>query len=112
MIPTEIDRLACAIHALRVDWPAASLRTFITNNLASKPYQECALALAWIATDSTTKTPARVLEAGPWWTNTNVERNPIPMPPRYTPERVDIAAPDYASAAAERIRQTLKGTNR
>jgi hypothetical protein len=30
-------------------------------------YRDVAVALAWIATDATTKTPARLDENGPWW---------------------------------------------
>ena len=63
----EIARLAAAFHALRPDWPAASLRTFIAKNLASRPQRDVAVALAYIACESGTNTPARVLESGPWW---------------------------------------------
>ena len=64
---TEAHRLAAAINALRPDWPLASLSTFIRTKLAEKAYRDAAVALAWIATDEATTTPARVLEAGPWW---------------------------------------------
>jgi hypothetical protein len=64
---TEAHRLAAAIHALRADWPLASLSTFIRTKLADKAYRDAAVALAWVATDEKTTTPARVLEAGPWW---------------------------------------------
>ena len=67
MIPTEIDRLAAATNALRPDWPVQSLRTFITTNLAERSYRDATVALAWVATDPTSRTPKRVLEAGPWW---------------------------------------------
>ena len=63
----EIDRLASAFHVLRPDWPHASLRTFLAKNLANRPRRDVAVALAWIACESNTATPARVLEAGPWW---------------------------------------------
>jgi hypothetical protein len=67
MSQTEAHRLAAAIHALRPDWPLASLSAFIAKSLTDRPYRDAAVALAWIATDPQTQTPARVLEAGPWW---------------------------------------------
>lgn len=63
----EIDRLASAFHVLRPDWPHASLRTFIAKNLAHRPRRDVAVALAWVASESNSATPARVLTAGPWW---------------------------------------------
>lgn len=69
----EIDRIASAFHVLRPDWPHASLRTFIANNLANRPRRDVAIALAWVACESNTATPARVLENGPWWKATNTE---------------------------------------
>lgn len=69
----EIGRLAAAAHQLRPDWPANSLRTFITKNLADRPRRDVAVALAWIACEPNTATPARVLEAGPWWRAAAVE---------------------------------------
>lgn len=68
MNETEIDRIAAAANALRPDWPLASLRTLLTRpQIVNRPRRDVAVALAWVACDSTTKTPARVLEAGPWW---------------------------------------------
>ena len=67
MSQTEAHRLAASINALRPDWPLASLSTFIRTKLADKAYRDATVALAWIATDEKTTTPARVLEAGPWW---------------------------------------------
>ena len=69
----EIERVAAAIHQLRPDWPAASLRTFITKNLAERPRRDVAVALAWIACEPATAKPARVLGAGPWWKAAAVE---------------------------------------
>lgn len=70
----QIDRIALAIHALRPDWRADSLRTFIANQttkaglpLAQMPYRDLAVAFAWIATDDDTRLPTRILELGPWW---------------------------------------------
>lgn len=67
MMPPEIDRLAAAINALRPDWPASSLRTFIDTHLAGRALPDAAIALTWVACDPTSRTPKRVLESGPWW---------------------------------------------
>jgi len=63
----ETDRIAAAMHQLRPDWPATSIRTLIRKHLADRPRRDVAVALAWIACEPATATPARVLEAGPWW---------------------------------------------
>ena len=67
MTKTELARLACAISVHRPDWPEASLRTFLERNLAHRPYLDVSVALTWVATDPDSQSPARVLEAGPWW---------------------------------------------
>lgn len=67
MTPTEITRLAGSIASLRPDWPQSSLHTFITRDLAAKPYRDAAVAMVWVASDPDTQTPRRVLENGPWW---------------------------------------------
>lgn len=67
MIAAEVDRLAHAVNALRPDWPTASLRTWITANLANRAYHDAAVALVWVAVDPASHKPARVLENGPWW---------------------------------------------
>lgn len=69
----EIERIAAAVHAMRPDWPAGSLRTFIAKNLADKPRRDVAVAFAWVACEANTAKPARVLEAGPWWRAAAVE---------------------------------------
>jgi len=69
----EIDRIASAFHVLRPDWPHASLRTFITKNLADRPRRDVCVALAWVACETNTTSPARVLTAGPWWRAVAVE---------------------------------------
>ena len=69
----EIERIASAMHALRPDWPAASLRTLIAKKLGDRPRRDVTVALAWVACESGTATPARVLEAGPWWKAAGVE---------------------------------------
>lgn len=79
MNETEIHRIAQAINALRPDWPIGSLATFITSKLANRARRDVAVALAWIACESESKTPARVLEAGPWWHVGNENRAPRPV---------------------------------
>src|SRR4051812_32951410 len=64
----EKDRIAAAIHALRPDWPVKSLRTILDDpKLSDQPRRDVAVALTWIACEAESKTPARVLESGPWW---------------------------------------------
>lgn len=74
----EIQRLAAAISALRPDWPARSLRTFIERNLADRAYGDLAVAFAWIATRTKTETPRLILEAGPWWKACQVDGTTAP----------------------------------
>lgn len=79
----EKTRIAAAVNQLRPDWPTASLRTLMARpGLANRPRRDVAVALTWIACDAKTHTPARVLEAGPWWQAVAVEgttasRNPF-----------------------------------
>lgn len=67
---TELEHLAAMANALRPDWPIRSLLTHLTANHGTRSYRDLAIALAWIATDPDTQTPARLLEQGPWWTLT------------------------------------------
>ena len=53
----EINRLAAAGSAMRPDWPAKSLATFLGKNLADRAYGDVAVALAWICTRTKTNTP-------------------------------------------------------
>ncbi len=74
MNDNEAARIADMAHALRPDWPVASLRTLLARHeLASKSRRDVAVALAWVACESETTTPARVIESGPWWRAANVE---------------------------------------
>lgn len=68
----ELQRLAMMANALRPEWPVRSLLTRLTTTHAARPYRDLAVALAWIATDPATKTPARLAEAGPWWHATSM----------------------------------------
>ena len=68
MNENEIERIAHAANALRPDWPIGSIRTLLSKpELAHRPRRDVAVALTWVACESKSKTPARVLEAGPWW---------------------------------------------
>ena len=98
MMPEHIDRLACAVHALRPDWAATSLRTFIAVNLAGKATLDASLALVWVALDPATRTPARVLESGPWWRASNPEPQMLtPTPPSAGADSCRICQRDPAS---------------
>ncbi|MBZ2197260.1 hypothetical protein [Occultella gossypii] len=63
----EIDRLAHMANALRPDWPIRSLVTYLAREHVARGYQDLAKAIAHIATDPATSTPARLGESGPWW---------------------------------------------
>lgn len=74
MTPTEIDRLADGFHHLRPDWPTAQLRTLLNSpSLRDRPRRDVLVALAWVAAESGTASPYRVLEAGPWWRAAGVD---------------------------------------
>ena len=83
MNQTDIQRLAAATNALRPDWPTRSLITFLANNLGERANLDATVAMAWIAADPQTRTPARVLEAGPWWQATRpaASETGAPQPP-------------------------------
>jgi hypothetical protein len=89
---TQAARLAAAINALRPEWPAQSLLTFIGKNLTGRAYRDAAVALAWIAADPTTLTPARVLEPGPWWQAANAQ-NP-------TVSAISLKCPEHPAERA------------
>lgn len=69
----ETQRIAAALHAARPDWPAASIATLIRKHLADRPRRDVFVALAWVASEPNSATPARVLESGPWWKAAGVE---------------------------------------
>lgn len=74
MNENEQARIADMAHSLRPDWPVASLRTLLARHeLANKSRRDVAVALAWVACETETTTPARVIESGPWWRAANVE---------------------------------------
>jgi hypothetical protein len=116
----EIERIAAAMHQLRPDWPAASLRTLIAKSLMDRPRRDVAVALAWVACESGTATPARVLETGPWWKAAGVEGTTSPRQPFDPGENCAVcslppnkcrahALPDHEYVtAAEHARQAAK----
>lgn len=123
MIRAEVERLARSSNALRPDWRYDSLVTFIETHLGDRPYRDAAVAMTWIATDPETRTPARVLEAGPWWRAVMVDVpvtavNPAsscpwhPDQPRScqccAADRRQIAAPDQVRQYAAKIRQRIR----
>ncbi len=68
MNEAEIERIAAAINVARPDWPLPSLITLLKRpELAHRPRRDVFVALAWVASETATQTPARVIEAGPWW---------------------------------------------
>jgi hypothetical protein len=86
MNQAEMDRLALAVHALRPEWRADSLRTWITHNLAGRAVLDASLALVWVALDQESRTPERVLSNGPWWAagNPRPAGSSAPQPPHIT----------------------------
>lgn len=71
---TEASRIADAIAAVRPDWPARSLRQFVAARLRDRAFADVLVALAVVAADPASETPARVLEPGPWWLATRANR--------------------------------------
>lgn len=84
----EIERLSAAFNVLRPDWPARSLATLLRRpELVHRPRRDVAVALAWIACESATANPGRVLEAGPWWKAAALDSGP----PTWTPPKAHEA---------------------
>lgn len=69
----EAQRIAASMHQLRPDWPASSLLTLIRKSLMDRPRRDVTVALAWVACEANSHTPARVLETGPWWRAAGIE---------------------------------------
>lgn len=70
----EIERIAAALNQARPDWPTKQLRTLLAHpSLADRPRRDVFVALAWVACESGTASPYRVLEAGPWWRAAAIE---------------------------------------
>ena len=70
----ETERIAKAVNVLRPDWPVNSLITLMgKDQLKHRPRRDVLVALCWVASESNSHTPARVLEAGPWWKATQAD---------------------------------------
>jgi hypothetical protein len=81
---TELTRLADMAHALRPDWAAPSVRVYLAKNHRDQAYADLAVALAVVASDPKSRTPARMSERGRWWTAAQaatVELTPGPPHP-------------------------------
>lgn len=77
MTPIELHRLAGAVSCLRPDWPASSLQAFLARHFTHRPPRDIAVALVYVALDTATETPGRVLEPGPWWQAASTSDVPI-----------------------------------
>lgn len=104
----EAARIAAAMHHLRPDWPVKSLMTLLMTKLADRPRRDVAVALAWVACESNSATPARVLEPGPWWRAALIEApNSMTRQPPKRDEQCPRHAGEWHDAcrlcAAERI---------
>jgi hypothetical protein len=69
----EAQRIASAMNRLRPDWPTKQLLTLIREHLADRPRRDVTVALAWIACETASHNPYRVLESGPWWLTVAVD---------------------------------------
>lgn len=70
----EAGRIAAAMNQLRPDWPIKQLATLLRDErISTRPRRDVCVALAWIACESNSHTPYRVLETGPWWQAVAVE---------------------------------------
>lgn len=86
-------------NALRADWPARSLLSFLTKNFGARAYGDVAVALAWVCTRTKTDTPRLLLEAGPWWKAAATESAHINRPPRKG-EECEIHAGQWRGSCA------------
>jgi len=96
----EKDRIAAALHQLRPDWPTKSLRTLLDKpQIADRPRRDVVVALGWVACETATATPARVLEAGPWWRAAAVESASRPLEHLEPQDRCKTCAKSRADCA-------------
>ena len=65
----DAARIADAITALRPTWTQNRLMGLMADPAirGRRQPKDVAAAFAWIALDSETREPTRILEAGPWW---------------------------------------------
>ena len=109
---TEVSRLADSIHAGRPDWNPRSLRAFIAAKMRGYAFADAFVALAVVAADPTSETPARVLEPGPWWTATRANRTDTTYRPG--PDGNPCTVPGHEHERSDRCRlcraEDLAGT--
>lgn len=65
----EANRIADAIQVLRPDWGRLGVMSVLGEQRirAQRQYRDVVVAFVAVATDPDSKTPARLLEHGPWW---------------------------------------------
>lgn len=75
MNENEIGRIAAAMNCLRPDWPTGSIRALLAGpKMKHRPRRDVIVALGWVAAETESKTPGRVIEeTGPWWKAAAVE---------------------------------------
>ncbi|MBU2693853.1 hypothetical protein [Pimelobacter sp. 30-1] len=88
----EAQRIACAISRARPDWPERQVRTLIETRLLDRPRRDVFVALAWVASERTSASPYRVLEAGPWWQAAAVDGTTSPRQPFTTATACDVCS--------------------
>lgn len=97
---TQLARLAAMASALRPDWnPQSTLTILKSQDLVGRAWRDLAVALAWLACDERTQTPARLRENGPWWLVTRDVAS-HPQPPAFAPPSPLTPAEREAAARA------------
>lgn len=81
--------IADAIHRLRPRWTTDELMAVLADSRIRehRNMRDTASALAWLALDVTTQSPARLLAPGQWWRNATAEEHAGPRAPEY--RRID-----------------------
>lgn len=118
----DAERIAQAVHDLRPEWPAQSVLTLIGNSedLRTRAYRDLAVAFAYVAADSSSLTPGRVREQGPWWAHTNAQRATVSAVTTHCGDHPEHAAlhcpecaeevltdPDVIAARAAEVRAAI-----
>lgn len=62
----EAEQIAAAINVIRGDWPTKQIVTILGRH-QHRPARDAMIALAWIAWEPDTISPARIDADGPWW---------------------------------------------
>jgi len=82
----ESERVAASMHQLRPDWPIRQLETLLRDDrMADRPRRDVTVALAWVACESNSASPYRVLESGPWWRAAAVDGATTNGPEKFDP---------------------------